>query len=138
MLSFAAPANSVPGLYGHVGCAFAIDCEDIKRMGFGCQVFYWFVFSIYYIPLNTGGYGAYYFLDNPHHIIYDHGTMKINTLKIKAEMKRVGLTLDELGQHMDPPITREAVRQIIEGGKTFRTVENIATVLNLDPKDLIV
>lgn len=64
--------------------------------------------------------------------------MKINTLKIKAEMKRVGLTLDELGQRMDPPITREAVRQIIERGKTFRTVENIATVLNLDPKDLIV
>jgi len=50
----------------------------------------------------------------------------------------VGLTLDELGQRMDPQVTREAVRQIIEKGKTFRTVENIATVLNLDPKDLII
>ena len=58
--------------------------------------------------------------------------------KRQSRTSPIVLTLDELGKHMDPPITREAVRQIIERGKTFRTVENIATVLNLDPKDLII
>jgi len=64
--------------------------------------------------------------------------MQINTRKITAEMNRLGITTEKLGELLDPPRTRQAAAYVIENGKTFAIIEQIAKVLNLDPKDLII
>ena len=64
--------------------------------------------------------------------------MKINTKKINAEMNRLGITPEKLGELLDPPRTRQAAAYVIEHGKTFAVIEQIAKVLQLDPKDLII
>ena len=64
--------------------------------------------------------------------------MHINTKKINAEMKRLGITPEKLGGLLNPPRTRQAAAYVIEHGKTFSVIEQIAKVLHLDPKDLII
>ena len=64
--------------------------------------------------------------------------MKINTQKINKEMERLGITHEKLGELLDPPRTRQAATYVIENGKTFSVIEQIAKVLDLDPKDLII
>ena len=64
--------------------------------------------------------------------------MRINTKKIKDEMNRLGITPEMLGMMLKPPRTRQATAYVIEQGKTFAVVEQIAKALRLDdPKDLI-
>ena len=64
--------------------------------------------------------------------------MKINTKKIQMEMARSGISIAQLARMIKPPRTRQAAAHIIEHGKTFSVVEQIAKVLNMDPKDLII
>ena len=64
--------------------------------------------------------------------------MEINTKKITSEMKRLNITTEMLGQMLKPPRTRQAGAYVIENGKTFSVIEQIAKALNLDPKDLII
>jgi len=63
--------------------------------------------------------------------------MKINTKKIQREMKSQGLTLEELGKRFNPPHTRQAAWGAIHNAKTLRVVNEIARVLDMDPKDLL-
>jgi chromosome condensin MukBEF ATPase and DNA-binding subunit MukB len=64
--------------------------------------------------------------------------MKINTKKIRVEMERVGMTMEDLGKLLEPPRTRQGASFIVQHGKSFSAVEQLAKVLYLDPKDLII
>lgn len=64
--------------------------------------------------------------------------MKIHTDKIKYEMERLGIGHEELGQMMVPPRGRTTVIYLIQEGRTFAVIEQIAKALRLDPKDLII
>jgi transcriptional regulator with XRE-family HTH domain len=65
--------------------------------------------------------------------------MKLNTNKIKNELKRLGWTPYRLSKKMK--MANQTVYKILNSdgtGYTFRTVERFAGALNIDPKDLIV
>jgi hypothetical protein len=64
--------------------------------------------------------------------------MKINTQKIRSEMARTGLSYEAVGKLFDPPRTRKAVWYVIHRAKTISVINEIARVLDLDPKDLII
>jgi len=64
--------------------------------------------------------------------------MKINTKKIQREMKRLGLTLETLGDRFKPPLDRRAVWYIVHRASSLARIEAIAKALELDPKDLII
>ena len=64
--------------------------------------------------------------------------MQINTKKIVEEMKRLGITTEKLAEMLDPPRTRQAAAHIIEHGKTLLVIDQVAKVLKLDPRDLII
>ena len=64
--------------------------------------------------------------------------MEINTKKIKAEMIRLGINHETLGKMMTPPRGRTNVIYLIQCGRTFKIIEQIAEALNFDPKDLII
>lgn len=65
--------------------------------------------------------------------------MKLNTNKIKSELKRLDWTPYRLSKEMK--MANQTVYKILNSdgtGFTFRTVERFASALNIDPKDLIV
>jgi len=63
--------------------------------------------------------------------------MDINATKIQQEMDRLGWSQSELARRLGKH--RQWVWAVLNSkkGKTFRSVEAIASVLNMDPKDLI-
>ncbi|MFH1952537.1 MAG: hypothetical protein ABIL06_13070 [Pseudomonadota bacterium] len=63
--------------------------------------------------------------------------MKINTKKIKYEMDRLGITQAQLGAMIKPPMTRQGASYAIKHGKTFAVIDQIAKVLQINPRDLI-
>ena len=64
-------------------------------------------------------------------------TMKINTAKIKSEMKRLNLSLRDLGNRFNPPKDRCAVWYIIHHAKKMSTIDEIGAALDMDGRDLI-
>lgn len=64
--------------------------------------------------------------------------MKINTHKIKLEMKRTGLSLEGLAAKIKPAPSRQGVWYMIHRAKGLPTIEKIAHALGIDPKDLII
>lgn len=63
--------------------------------------------------------------------------MKLNTKKIKTEMKRQKLRQTDIALKLG--LTRQRIHYIINSGtKSFRVTEMIAKVLKLEPKDLII
>ena len=64
--------------------------------------------------------------------------MRINTKKIRVEMERVGMTMEDLGKLLKPPRTRQGACFIVQHGRSFTSIEQLAKVLYLDPKDLII
>lgn len=73
-------------------------------------------------------------------IIVSMKTLKINEQKVKAEMKRQGLTYQALGDKLH--ISRQAVGYYFYNRSrralTLRTVSRLAWALNCDPKDLLI
>jgi len=63
--------------------------------------------------------------------------MKINTTKIKAEMKRTGKTLEALGKSMKPKASRQGAWYLIRYAKGLRQIEKIAKALDMNARDLI-
>jgi plasmid maintenance system antidote protein VapI len=63
--------------------------------------------------------------------------MRLNKKKILFELKRLGWKQKELARAMR--VKRQWVNYLLntDNGLTFKTVERIATALQLDPKDLI-
>jgi len=64
--------------------------------------------------------------------------MKINTPKIESEMARLGITFDQLGAMITPPVTRQGAEYLAKESKSLVTIKKVADALNLDPKDLII
>ena len=63
--------------------------------------------------------------------------MKINSDKIKKELKRLQITQDEFAKNK-LNMTRQGLGQILSREKTtFKTLNKIADVLGLDAKDLL-
>jgi hypothetical protein len=63
--------------------------------------------------------------------------MKINTKKIKQELKRNRWTLEEFANKFTPKQTRQGAWYLIRHAKNLRSIEKIAKVLDIDPKDLL-
>jgi len=63
--------------------------------------------------------------------------MKINTRKIKAEMKRQELSLTGLGKLYKPVRSKHSMWYIIHRAKSIRTINGLADALNMDAKDLL-
>ena len=64
--------------------------------------------------------------------------MKLNIKKLKKEMKRLNLSQTDLANKMKPPMTRQGISWLMATGRTkFATVDIIAKVLDLEPRDLI-
>jgi len=63
--------------------------------------------------------------------------MKINTKKIQKEMKRVGMTLEVLGNLLDPKTDRKGAWYLVHHAKEIRSVNRIARALDVDAKDLL-
>ena len=64
-------------------------------------------------------------------------TMKVNTDKIKREIKRQGLTQMGFAKSID--MTRQGFEQILtRETTTFKTLDIIADALGVDAKDLLV
>jgi hypothetical protein len=64
--------------------------------------------------------------------------MRVNKQKIESEMKRLDITLEELGTMMTPKMSRRATWYMVSRSKSFRPIQRIAKALQLDPKDLII
>lgn len=64
--------------------------------------------------------------------------LQLNAKKLRAEMKRDGMTYEELGKLLNS--TRQAVGYYFKNPDclTLKTVSKIAKVLNIDPKDLLI
>ena len=63
--------------------------------------------------------------------------MKINTTKIRKEMKRTGMTLEQLGDALVPKTDRRGAWYLIHRAKLMGSVARIATALGMDARDLI-
>jgi len=65
-------------------------------------------------------------------------TLKLNQAKVKAEMKRQGLSYQDLGDKLH--ISRQAVGYYFynKPALSMRTVSRLAWALNCDPKDLLI
>jgi len=63
--------------------------------------------------------------------------MKINTPKIQKEMKRLKITLTQLGQQFNPPKSKQSTWYVIHCAKNVELINKIADALELDPKDLL-
>ena len=63
--------------------------------------------------------------------------MKLNVTKIRLELERLHWSQSELGRRMGE--SKQWVWWVLNtnGNHTFQTVEKLAKVLGLDPKDLI-
>ena len=62
--------------------------------------------------------------------------MKLNQLKLKFEMERLGMNQTRLAAELG--LTRQRVSAIFRhGAGTFKVVERIAKVFNVEPKDLL-
>ena len=64
--------------------------------------------------------------------------LKLNTNKMRAEMKRDSMTYEDLEKVMHS--TRQAVGYYFTNPEklTLKTVSKIAKALNIDPKDLLI
>jgi len=60
--------------------------------------------------------------------------MKLNTEKIRNELKRIGETQVWLAKQLG--VTRQRVNQILSAA-SLKNAERIAEVFDIDPKDLI-
>ena len=64
-------------------------------------------------------------------------TMKINSQKIKNELRRLGLTREVFAKSIG--MTRQGFEQVLTRRKTtFKTLNKIADKLSLDAKDIVV
>lgn len=65
--------------------------------------------------------------------------MRLNIKKLKKEMKRLKLSQTDLALRMKPKMTRQGISWLMSSAKTkFATVDNIAKVLDIDSKALII
>jgi DNA-binding Xre family transcriptional regulator len=63
--------------------------------------------------------------------------MKLNISKINRELQRLGISKPQFAERIG--ITKQAVYYIFEHESArFRTIEDIARALDLDPKDLLI
>ena len=62
--------------------------------------------------------------------------MKINTEKIQKEMRRVGITLEQLSMAIGSK-DRQVAWYLIHHAKKMESIERIATALDMDAKDLL-
>jgi len=62
--------------------------------------------------------------------------MRLNTSKIAYEMKRLGMNQSALARALN--CTRQYASLVMKGDvKTLKSIEKIAKVFNIDPRDLI-
>jgi transcriptional regulator with XRE-family HTH domain len=61
--------------------------------------------------------------------------MKINTEKIKDELRRLGITQAELARTLGE--SRQALHYQVKSGRSFPIIERIAKALNIPERDLI-
>lgn len=63
--------------------------------------------------------------------------MKLNTKKIASELKRLGWNQKRFAAEMG--VTRQSIHYYMnrDGGNSFGTIEKIAKVLKINPRDLI-
>jgi len=64
--------------------------------------------------------------------------MKINTEKIQREMKRVGMTLDQMGWLLEPQTDRRGAWYLIHRAKRMDSITRIAKALDMEDKDLVI
>lgn len=79
----------------------------------------------------------YFSLDIGKRFIYSL-SMQLNIEKLKAELKRTGMSHSALAKKMK--ISRQAVGFYVKGevGKSFKAIVKLADALKMDPKDLII